>query len=163
MNCPICKQTIVPAAGPLDSGILIVGEFPGEEEMNRGIPFVGVSGQILRNEFAQAGISLDTCRLTNLWLHPSMDYENEKHFQWHLGELLREVTRAKHVLFMGSELGKVFLRRPISSIVGLELPVPLLGGKKVTFCINAAAAMHGSLGEIRLAIQKFAERCGYVL
>ena len=160
--CPKCKRPIVPAYGPI-GGILIAGEFPGDEEMRRRIPFVGVTGNILRNELAQVGISLDACRLTNLWLHQMTSdmYDQPGHFEWHLAQLLQEMGQAKHILLMGSELAKVFLKARITNVCGLMLQSSYFpNGKKAMFCKNPAAAIHGTVGEIRLAIQKFGEECG---
>lgn len=161
--CPKCKRPIVPAYGPT-GGILIAGEFPGDEEMRRLIPFVGVTGSILRNELAQVGISLDACRLTNLWLHQMTSdmYQQSGHFEWHLAQLLQEIGQAKHILLMGSELATVFLKQRITNVCGLMLGSPYFHQtkRKAMFCKNPAAAIHGTIGEIRLAIHKFGEECG---
>lgn len=47
-------------------GILIVGEAPGEEEIKRGTPFVGPSGQELDRMLAEAGIIRSECSVTNV-------------------------------------------------------------------------------------------------
>jgi len=155
--CPKCKRLIVPAYGP-EGGILLVGEFPGDEEMRHGIPFVGVTGNILRTELEGVGISIDACRLTNLWLHPMTTdmYDQPGHFEWHLAQLLQELGAAKHILLMGSELAKIFLKMRITEVCGLMMDSPYLpGDKKAMFCKHPAAAIHGTIGEIRLALQKF--------
>ena len=46
------KQDIVFGEGNPDANILIVGEAPGEEEENTGVPFVGKSGQLLNQILA---------------------------------------------------------------------------------------------------------------
>lgn len=59
LKCPLgelraCenKQDIVFGQGSPDAHILIVGEAPGEEEENTGIPFVGKAGQLLNQILA---------------------------------------------------------------------------------------------------------------
>lgn len=44
---------------------MIVGEAPGAEEDKRGQPFVGRSGQVLREELRAVGIDPDECYITN--------------------------------------------------------------------------------------------------
>lgn len=45
--------------------VLVVGEAPGETEDKQGRPFIGESGQLLRELFDQAGADLDDCWITN--------------------------------------------------------------------------------------------------
>lgn len=51
--------------GPRDAAIAIVGEAPGQEEENRGVPFVGASGYELTKMLNDAGISRESCFITN--------------------------------------------------------------------------------------------------
>jgi uracil-DNA glycosylase len=45
---------------------MIVGEYPGEQEVNQGTPFVGWSGQELSKMLQDAGIMRSECFLTNV-------------------------------------------------------------------------------------------------
>ncbi|KKL45097.1 hypothetical protein LCGC14_2359120, partial [marine sediment metagenome] len=56
----------VPATGPRDAKIVILGEAPGAVEVQRGEPFVGPSGKLLSQILAQAGIRKDQCYITNV-------------------------------------------------------------------------------------------------
>ncbi len=49
-------------------GVGIVGEAPGEEEMNQGIPFVGRSGKLLDTVLGEVGIDRERCLVTNVFL-----------------------------------------------------------------------------------------------
>lgn len=60
------RSLIVPAYGPQPADILIVGERPGYHESRTGIPFVGPSGVELERYLARGGISLESCRRTNV-------------------------------------------------------------------------------------------------
>ena len=57
---PICFPRGTP-----DAKILVVGEAPGKNEAEAGIPFVGSSGRELMNMLAEAGIAETACRFTN--------------------------------------------------------------------------------------------------
>jgi uracil-DNA glycosylase family 4 len=50
------------------NGVMIVGEGPGQQEVSKGRPFVGISGQLLRLLFDDVGINIDECYITNATL-----------------------------------------------------------------------------------------------
>jgi len=52
--------------GPTPAKIMIVGEFPGEQEIVRGEPFVGYSGDELSRMLKDAGIMRSSCFITNV-------------------------------------------------------------------------------------------------
>lgn len=52
--------------GPIPARIMIVGEAPGEYERQKGIPFVGPSGQELDKMLGEAGIARSECFVTNV-------------------------------------------------------------------------------------------------
>ena len=55
--------------GPLDAGIMLVGEQPGDHEDLAGRPFVGPAGQMLDRALAEAGIDRSTVYVTNAVKH----------------------------------------------------------------------------------------------
>ncbi|MEI6440467.1 MAG: uracil-DNA glycosylase [Alphaproteobacteria bacterium] len=73
-GCPLkfqgAKQAVF-GRGALDAPIIVVGEGPGQEEDQKGIPFVGRAGQLLDKMFAAAGLS-DRVFITNsvFWRPP---------------------------------------------------------------------------------------------
>lgn len=52
--------------GPCPATIMLVGECPGEQEVARGEPFVGFSGQELSRMLQEAGIMRSACFITNV-------------------------------------------------------------------------------------------------
>lgn len=52
--------------GPIPSRIMLVGEAPGAEEEEKGIPFIGASGQELNRMLGEAGIMRSECYVTNV-------------------------------------------------------------------------------------------------
>lgn len=65
-------RRLVRGAGPLDAPLALVGEAPGEMEDLHGEPFVGVSGQLLQQLVARAGLPWEMCYRTNVlpWRPP---------------------------------------------------------------------------------------------
>lgn len=62
------------AFGPKDAKIALVGEAPGAEEEKVGLPFVGYSGNELRQMCTEAGIDFNKTYRTNvLWTRPPLN------------------------------------------------------------------------------------------
>jgi len=55
--------------GPLKCDIVIVGEAPGQEEEQTGIPFIGSSGKLLRDMLSRVGIDSRQVYITNVFKH----------------------------------------------------------------------------------------------
>jgi len=55
------------ADGPLNAPIMIVGEAPGDTELEEGRGFVGASGRVLWSSLKRAGIHRHMCRITNVF------------------------------------------------------------------------------------------------
>ncbi len=74
MHCTRCDlykcgtQTVF-GEGPLDAGILFVGEQPGDQEDLAGRPFVGPAGQLFDRALAEAGIERQRTYVTNAVKH----------------------------------------------------------------------------------------------
>ena len=64
-----CKSPKMPVYGKGQKGVMLVGEAPGQEEDDRGIPFVGKAGLRLRASLEGLGINLKRdCWVTNACL-----------------------------------------------------------------------------------------------
>ena len=50
--------------GPPDAKIMIVGDAPGDNESNRGIPFIGQGGKLLKAMLEHCGINYEECYST---------------------------------------------------------------------------------------------------
>ena len=58
-SCPLCEKrtTVVFGEGQADSGVVFIGEGPGEQEDLSGRPFVGPAGQLLDSMLELVGLS----------------------------------------------------------------------------------------------------------
>ena len=156
--CPICGNLLVLPVGPTDASILLVGEYPGVEEVKSGFCWVGRGGEVLRSELARVGIQYEQCRATNLWLHAPSKEDEE--YRWHMEQMLTEVQGKKFVLLMGSDVCKALLNEAVSDVSGLIVNSPYLP-KDVTavVCKNPALVLRKgtTVGEVRQAMKVFGE------
>ena len=79
MNCPCgtINYDFVPPSGTRTPRIYIVGMAPGREEAEQHVPFVGVSGQVLRSALRDAGIDIESeVRFFNVVACRAVDPDN---------------------------------------------------------------------------------------
>lgn len=60
------RSRFVPSVGPLDADVMLVGEAPGEQEVEQGEPFVGSAGGRLNSALQAVGVDRDDLYITNL-------------------------------------------------------------------------------------------------
>ncbi len=107
----------VPADGPPDADLMVVGEAPAREEVRQGKGFVGPSGRLLWPLLGRQGIHRASCRVTNLSHHPldndvSGDLKmTEEQFKSCQNSLRDEVfaCRPKKILAVGTLAAKALL------------------------------------------------------
>jgi hypothetical protein len=150
VKCKHCEYLTVPYYGPKDADILLIGEYPAWEEQEKGIPFVGDTGDILRNELNILGdIDYLECRVVNLWLH-----ERNKMCkpQYHAKSLLKEIVKHKFFLLMGSEFGGLLYPFKTMDNNGRRINI---GKAKGIITVNPAMLPKDSVGEFRYALARF--------
>tara|TARA_Y100000310_G_scaffold324031_1_gene385327 strand:+ start:2762 stop:3346 length:585 start_codon:yes stop_codon:yes gene_type:complete len=83
-NCNNCSDLcdsriqVVFGSGNYDANILLIGEAPGKTEAEKGIPFCGMSGKILNELLASAGLSREDIFITNTILCRPPNNRNPK-------------------------------------------------------------------------------------
>ena len=166
-TCSVCGiKDAVPASGSRQSPILVVGAYPGDDEVKKGKPMVGKMGGVFRTELAYAGIDMSRLRLCNLWHHvpPPQDSETyEKCFQEGLRQVLDEAKDKKVILLIGAETVKFFCDENVSDVNGLLVKSAYLSAPTIFAMVQPAMVFHGGLGEVRLSIQKFSKIAGGLL
>jgi DNA polymerase len=67
-NCSLCRTRIkaVPGSGDHRARVMIVGEAPGQNEDQQGLPFVGAAGQLLNRLLAAVEIPREDVYITNI-------------------------------------------------------------------------------------------------
>ena len=158
--CPSCAEPICPPSGK-SQDLLIIAEFPGRLEMERGIPFAThpqyfTAGRVLRKELERLGISLNQFRTINLWLHEPN--KNENCFNAGYEHALDESKGKKAILLVGSDVVNTFTEYKVSDVSGLQVDSSILSAPIIYAIVNPALALHRSVGEVRFGIEKFIGR-----
>ncbi len=110
--CKNCKNIVV-GKGNEKANILFVGEAPGKNEDEQGIPFVGKAGKNLDELLSKVGLSLNDIYITNiLKCHPPENRnpspeEIRAHTPWLLEQI--KSIQPKVVCSLGNYATKFFL------------------------------------------------------
>lgn len=156
-NCPVCEtEDCVLPTGSEDSPILIIGAFPGDEEIKHGKPMVGANGGILRTELGRNGIDMKRCRITNLWMHKPNN--NAGCLVHSTKQAIKEAKKKKAILLIGAETVKYFCDCSVEDYNGLQVKSDYLSAPLIIACIQPASVFHSAAGEFKLSIQKFAKK-----
>ena len=156
-TCPICKSTdCVPAGGKENSKILLIGEFPGIDEVKTGKPFSGATGGVLRTELAKLGIDLSRMRIANLWLH--LPNHNEECLKYSATQVIKEAKGKEAILLIGSDTVKYFCDKKVSQVNGLEVKSNYLSAPIIMALIQPATVFHSTIGELRFGLSRFVYR-----
>ena len=156
-TCPVCgTERCVPPAGRKDSPVLLVAEFPGDEEVLDGQPFTGRTGTIFKQQLGQLGWSLSNFRMMNLWQHPPN--KNEKCLKHGIQTVIKEAQGKKGILLIGSDVAKAFTQYNVSEICGIPVESDYFSAEVIMAMVNPAIVFHGVLGELQLGLEKFLKR-----
>jgi DNA polymerase len=107
-----CKNIVI-GKGNTSAKILFVGEAPGRNEDEQGIPFVGAAGKNLDKLLANVGLSLNDIYITNILKcrppenrNPNLD-EIRKHTPWLIHQI--KSMKPEVVCSLGNYATKFFL------------------------------------------------------
>lgn len=110
--CRMCKNVVV-GKGNLKAEILFVGEAPGRNEDEQGLPFVGAAGKNLDSLLSEVGLSLNDIYVTNILKcrppenrNPSAE-EIKAHTPWLIKQVLE--IRPKVICSLGNYATKFFM------------------------------------------------------
>ncbi|QWC58045.1 UdgX family uracil-DNA binding protein [Erythrobacter sp. 3-20A1M] len=148
-KCPIgsLDNRAVMGEGPRDaaqgfSGLMIVGEQPGDQEDEAGRPFVGPAGQLLDRHLERAGIDRASAYVTNTVkhfkyvqrgkrrLHQSPTAKEIDTCRWWI-ESERAIVQPKLILAMGASAARGMLGKTVSISKARGEPIALDDGSEL--------------------------------
>lgn len=126
----------VPGEGRAPSGLMLVGEAPGDQEDLQGHPFVGPAGAMLDRALAEAGMDRNAVYITNAVKHFKFEPRGKRRLHvkpaaveiqachWWLEQELRLVS-PKLVIALGATAARALLGRvvTIAQTRGSALPL----------------------------------------
>ena len=120
----ICKNctNIVIGKGNESADILFVGEAPGKNEDEQGLPFVGRAGKNLDDMLSKVGLSLDDVYIANILKcrppenRDPLPEEIKAHTPWLLAQIKQ--IKPKVVCSLGNYATKFFLAK--GDVVGMK-------------------------------------------
>jgi uracil-DNA glycosylase family 4 len=156
---------LVFADGNPESGLMLVGEGPGEEEDRQGLPFVGRSGQFLDRMLASIGLDRSHYLITNLipWRPPGNRNPTDAEVLVCLPFLLRHIAlvRPRRLVLLGTLAARGVLggstgitrlrgRWHDATIPGLPAPVPALPMLHPAYLLRNPGAKRDAWADLRL-------------
>jgi len=110
--CKLCKNLVI-GKGNENADILFVGEAPGRNEDEQGLPFVGAAGKNLDKLLNDVGLSLEDVYITNILKcrPPENRDPRPKEIRAHTPWLLKQIEeiKPKVVCSLGNYATKFFL------------------------------------------------------
>ena len=119
-NSPLSKNAKNMALfdGNLKSKLMIIGEAPGKEEDEQGLPFVGSAGQLLNKMLSAIQLERNDIYLTNTipWKLPQNRAPTDQEILEFLPFLQRqiEIIKPKFIYLLGHTAAKAILSTPLS-------------------------------------------------
>lgn len=137
----------VPGFGPDSSMVLLIGEAPGREEDEAGVPFVGRAGQRLDRLMKLGGLDMNEIYLSNVCRcrPPANRTPKKKEIQACKKFLLREIEllKPKKVITLGSTPLGIFSESGIMGMHGTGFEAEVGDHKfQVVAQLHPAAALH---------------------
>ena len=113
---------VVPGKGKAHAPLMLLGEQPGDQEDQQGVPFVGPAGTLLQSVMAEIGIADDDVFVTNAVKH--FKFVQRGKLRLHQNPRMSEITACKPWLL--AELDAV--KPKIVLCLGASAAKSLLGG-----------------------------------
>ena len=104
--------------GNINSNLMIIGEAPGQEEDEQGIPFVGRAGQLLNKMLLAINVDRKDVYVTNVvpWRPPQNRTPTDQEILEFLPFLQKqiEIIKPKFLYLLGTTAAKAILSTPLS-------------------------------------------------
>lgn len=128
-KCKLCnrRKNIVFGEGNLNADIMFIGEGPGADEDEQGIPFVGKAGKLMNNAFDAVGINREEVYIANIIkCRPENNRDPEK------DEILACINYLRNqVMIVKPKIIVLLGRIALQNILGQEYKISSSRGKWV--------------------------------
>lgn len=133
-RCRLCKgrNNVVFGTGNIHAELMFIGEGPGADEDEQGLPFVGRAGQLLNNMIAAMGLSREDVYIANIvkCRPPGNRTPERDECETCLPFLMRQIAaiRPKAIVALGATAAK--------NLLAMNSPMAELRGRWYDFRVN---------------------------
>ncbi len=117
-NLQKTAKNLVVYDGNLNAKVMLIGEAPGRDEDQRGIPFVGRAGQLLNKMLLAINLQREDVYITNVvnWRPPDNRTPNDEEILEFLPFLQRQIDiiKPKFIFLLGGVAAKAILSTPLA-------------------------------------------------
>ena len=117
-NLKKTAKNLVVYDGNLNTKVMLIGEAPGRDEDEQGIPFVGRAGQLLNKMLLAINLQREDVYITNVvnWRPPDNRTPNDEEILEFLPFLQRQIDiiKPKFIFLLGGVAAKAILSTPLS-------------------------------------------------
>ncbi len=117
-NLKKTAKNLVVYDGSLNAKVMLIGEAPGRDEDEQGIPFVGRAGQLLNKMLLAINLQREDVYITNVvnWRPPDNRTPNDEEILEFLPFLQRQIDiiKPKFIFLLGGVAAKAILSTPLA-------------------------------------------------
>ena len=117
-NLQKTAKNLVVYDGNLNAKVMLIGEAPGRDEDQQGIPFVGKAGQLLNKMLLAINLQREDVYITNVvnWRPPDNRTPNDEEILEFLPFLQRQIDiiKPKFIFLLGGVAAKAILSTPLA-------------------------------------------------
>ena len=117
-NLQKTAKNLVVYDGNLKAKVMLIGEAPGRDEDQQGIPFVGRAGQLLNKMLLAINLKREDVYITNVvnWRPPDNRTPNDEEILEFLPFLQRQIdiVKPKFIFLLGGVAAKAILSTPLA-------------------------------------------------
>lgn len=137
------------------TNVVVISDAPSFDDVKNGQAYTGQYGMALQHEMNKAGIQPSQCRMITLWSHnQSEDCDPDFHYM----RAEQSMASAKLILMLGKECLEVFTGYAVGDVSGTIVKSKLLPKAIVVAGPSLSTLGNSPLGELRLALELFAEQ-----
>ena len=158
--------------GDLQSNLMIIGEAPGQEEDEQGIPFVGRAGQLLNKMLSAIKLERKNVYITNVlpWRPPQNRTPTDQEILDFLPFLQKqiEIIKPKIIYLLGTTAAKAILSTPLSlgklrgkwyeyKSINLDTPINVLVSYHPAFLLRSPNYKKDAWSDLQMLEKKINE------
>ena len=155
--------------GNLNAKVMLIGEAPGRDEDQQGIPFVGRAGQLLNKMLLAINLKREDVYITNVvnWRPPDNRTPNDNEILEFLPFLQRQIDiiKPKFIFLLGGVAAKAILSTPLAlgklrgkwheyKSLNLEQAIPTLASYHPAFLLRSPQYKKHSWEDLQMLQEK---------